>query len=125
MGTWLENYKVFCYFCRTISFVPAQLPAPANSHVPQGGHKAAGSSGWWQGAPWPRPAGVGLGHPIALCEQQRESNAVPCVQAAGEQPGPAPAFWCPFNPPQHPPPAASLQLLSHVLTTLTRPRAEG
>lgn len=45
-----------CYFCRTISLVPAQLPAPANSLAPQGGHKAEGGSGRWGGPPWPHPA---------------------------------------------------------------------
>ena len=108
----------FCYFCGIVSFVPAQLPAPANSHAPQGGCKAEGSTGRWGGAPRPRPAVVWVWVAPSRCANSKQkSKLVQYVHTVGEQPGPAPAFWCLFNPP------GSLRLVSHVLTMQTRPRA--
>ena len=110
-GIGLETNNFLCYFCGPVSFVPAQPPAPATSRAPQGGHKAGG-------APRPRPAAVWVWVTPSRCANSKQKwHLAQCLHAAGGQPGPAPAFWCPFSPP------VSLQLVSHLWTMQTRPRA--
>lgn len=75
----------------------------------------------------PPSSGVGLGQPspprrfgfffFFFRNSKQKSNLAQYVRAAGEQPGPVPASWCPFNPP------VSLRLLPHILTVRTWPWA--
>lgn len=66
---------------------------------------------------------VGLGHPSLLRRRvffrniKKKLKPVQYVHAVGEQPGPAPACWCPFSPP------VSLQPVSHTLAMQTQPKA--